>query len=88
MWVLTKREFLCYGYRVKKIVIKRKLSEILSEMFVNLAAGWFGAIFIVPNYMGLKETWNYWVLTEDFVMGIISIMIALRLRLKTKKEIK
>lgn len=60
---------------------------IFSEFFVNLAAGWFGAIFIIPNFSGFKSPFNFFVLTGDILAGIVSLLIAYKLR-KLGKEVK
>jgi len=55
-------------------------NSILSDLFVNLSAGWFGAVLIVPNFT--KETGyrRLWMLTANGVLGILSLLLAFKLR--------
>lgn len=46
--------------------------EILSELFVNLAAGWFAVVFIEPQ-IGLN---NRWLLFFKFLLGILTLVVA------------
>ena len=66
--------------------IEPGLLIVLSELFVNLAAGWFGAVFIVPNFSGLKLPFNLFVLTMDILLGIFSLVVAFKLRKLSKGE--
>jgi len=53
--------------------------EILSELFVNLAAAWFALLLIEPQISELgPEPWL--PLTLRFSLGIISLLIAKLLR--------
>ncbi|MEK7543731.1 MAG: hypothetical protein AAB557_02590 [Patescibacteria group bacterium] len=51
--------------------------EIVSELFVNLSAGWFAVVFIEPQLGTLKTPWE---LLFRFFLGIISLFIAKSLR--------
>ncbi|MBI2029172.1 hypothetical protein HYT02_02030 [Candidatus Gottesmanbacteria bacterium] len=53
---------------------------ILSEFFVNLAAGWFGALLIVPNFTGVNYPFNILILTGDSTLCIVSLLIGLKFR--------
>ncbi len=55
-------------------------ASILSELFVNLATGWFGAVFIVPNFSGITSTYEFFLLTADLVLGTVSLLVAFYLR--------
>lgn len=35
--------------------------SILSDLSVNLAAGWLGVAFIVPNFSGIRSPFNFLV---------------------------
>ena len=53
---------------------------ILSELFVNLCAGWLGAIIITPNYtkkVGFKKRL---VLIVDLGFAIVCLLTAYYLR--------
>jgi len=61
--------------------------EAIADLLINLAAGWFGAIFIVPNFSGLPYPLNVLVLTQDLIVGIVTLIAAIKLRrLARKKE--
>jgi hypothetical protein len=53
---------------------------LFSELFVNLAAGWFGAVLIVPNFSGIETPFNLAILTGDVLAGIFSLLIAFKFR--------
>lgn len=48
---------------------------IVSDLFVNLSAGWFGAAFIVP-VASKKPKLKWWVLLLNISFGIISLVNA------------
>lgn len=52
---------------------------ILSELFVNLAAGWFGATFIIP-LASKRSILKSRVLFLNLLFGIISLILAYALR--------
>ena len=56
-------------------------SSVVSDLFVNLSAGWFGAAFIVPNFSNVKGAKRLVMLTGDLVFAIVSLLIASWLRL-------
>lgn len=47
----------------------RNWNYILSDLFVNLAAGWFGAVYIESS---LSNT-DFLALLNKFILGIISL---------------
>ena len=55
-------------------------SLIFSDLLVNLAAGWFGAILIVPNYSSARGKTKIIVLISDFVSAILCLAIAFLLK--------
>lgn len=63
------------------------LLAIFSELFVNLSAGWFGAVFVVPNFAGFKTPFNSLVLTGDVLAGIFSPVVAFKLRKLSKEKL-
>ena len=46
---------------------------IIYDLFVNLAAGWFGAAFIVP--LTSKTVQTKWLLFVNISLGIISLLV-------------
>lgn len=55
--------------------------SVISELFVNLSAGWFLAAFVVPNSSEkLSLAARLGLLTVDLILGIVCLVIALRLR--------
>ena len=56
-------------------------NSLLADLMINIAAGWFGAVFIVPNFS--KETGfaKWGMLTVDMIMGILSLWLAFKLRI-------
>ncbi|MDZ7586663.1 MAG: hypothetical protein U0946_02820 [Patescibacteria group bacterium] len=55
-------------------------NSILADLLVNLSAGWLGAVLIVPNFSKETGLRKLWVLTGDLVMGILSLLLAFKLR--------
>lgn len=67
------------------MVSRRKLPdggwlETIAELLINMAAGWFGAILIVPNFTGSDFPYNVFLLIGDLVGGIISLALAVKLK--------
>lgn len=56
-------------------------SSILSDLFINLSAGWFGVVIIVPNFSEEKGRKKYIVLTADILFGIVCLLLAYLLKL-------
>lgn len=52
---------------------------ILSDLFVNLAAGWFGSAFILP-ITSRKKKFAWWVLLMHIGFGTISLLVSYILR--------
>jgi len=59
--------------------------EVFSDLLVNLAAGWLGAAFIVPNFSGVVWPSNFVILTMDVLLGIFCLVGAFRLKKASKK---
>lgn len=51
-------------------------NNLLSDLFVNLSAGWFGAAFILPSFSENIITTDFRILTADVLLGILSLTIA------------
>lgn len=52
----------------------------LSDLFINLAAGWFGAALVIPITGRLPKRLNLWLLTYNASFGTLSLLIAVLLR--------
>lgn len=60
---------------------------VLSEFWINMGAGWFGVAIIAPLSPQATFPINLWVLTTDVIFGIVSLIIAYKLRkLKEKYD--
>lgn len=55
-------------------------NQILSEFLINIAAGWFAAIFITPNFTQGERKTKIIVLIADALLVILCLMGAYRLR--------
>lgn len=60
--------------------------KAMADLLINMAAGWFGAVVIFPNFGGLDDARNILLLTEDLAVGIVSMMFAVRLRKLAKRK--
>lgn len=63
-------------------MLKREQSwlSVLSELLVNLAAGWFGAAVIVPQSFENFSQVSLIVLLVNVGFGMFSLVIAYKLR--------
>jgi hypothetical protein len=57
----------------------------LSELFINLSAAWFFAMFLVPFSQDLSIQTRIFLLTADLVFGIVCLGIGIKLRRLKKK---
>jgi len=53
--------------------------SVLSDLFVNLSAGWFAAAIIIP-IGNRRHKLNLWLLTTNIAFGILALIIAFQLR--------
>ena len=51
----------------------------LSDLLINLSAGWFGAAIAIPLYTK-KPKFRPWALIINSVLGIVALLIAILLR--------
>ena len=49
--------------------------EIISDLLVNLAAGWLGAVIILPVTIGIKRL-SLTALLGNILCGILSLILA------------
>ena len=54
--------------------------QIVSDLFVNLAAGWLGVVLIVAPRAKMSKHIDWLVLTADMVVGIVSLVVAFGLK--------
>lgn len=71
--------------RLETMKVDPLLLTISSEVFVDLSAAWFTAVFIVPNFPGLTVPFNLLVLTMDITFGILCVGLAYKFRRLAKK---
>jgi len=50
--------------------------SVISDLTVNLAAGFFGAAFIVPAISKRGTKINLWLLTMNSALGILFLVVA------------
>ena len=60
--------------------------QIISELFVNLAAGWFGFVFVETQFSSIQTTEDILWLIFRIGLGMLSLFIAKFLREKTKRR--
>jgi len=60
-----------------KSSIAQKARNALSQLFINLAAGWFGVVFIIPGITQLNSFADFLWLTRNILFGILSLLIAI-----------
>lgn len=59
----------------------------LSELFINLSAAWFFAMFLAPFSQDLSIQTRIVILTGDLGLGILCLLIGIKLRrLKNKYD--
>lgn len=56
-----------------------------SELFVNIATGWFGAVFIEPQISPIKTIEDFSVLILRFGVSMISLLAAKFFREKSRR---
>jgi hypothetical protein len=68
----------------KKILTKSRIG-VLSDLLINLSAGWFGLILIVPGLGGVKSLQDaIFLLTTNLFWGIIALVLAMKLKEDSK----
>lgn len=48
----------------------------ISNLLINLSAGWFGAVLIIPNFSKEKGTKRLAILTGDILAAIVCLLLA------------
>lgn len=57
----------------------------LADVFINLSAGWFGVVVIIPNFWPPANWENILLLIYDLIAGILFLIWAVKLRRLVKK---
>jgi hypothetical protein len=68
-------------------MIEKKISlwfNIISELLIDLSAGWFGAAFIVSTFSEKSLSINFGILILDIGFGILFLLVAFNLRFRSK----
>ena len=58
--------------------------QILSELFVNFASGWFAVVFIEPQITPVRNVQDFGALIVRFGFGILSLLAAKYLRERSR----
>lgn len=74
--------YLCYDSVMRWL--SDDLFTVLADLFVNLAAGWFGAVLIVPFVPTILRERIAVTLLINLGFGMVSLLIAFRLRRLSK----
>lgn len=53
---------------------------VLSDLMINLAAGWLGAAFITPNFSRKAKKEKIFILTTNLALGIFCVVVAIVIR--------
>jgi hypothetical protein len=59
--------------------------SVVGDLFINLSAGWFGAAFIVPAISQKPILINFAILTVDFILGMVFLVIAFKIKERGEK---
>lgn len=55
-------------------------SQSIADLLINLSAGWFGAVFVLPITTKLSKKLNVLLLTMNLTVGMLSLGFAVELR--------
>lgn len=66
--------------------VDRLWFKLVSEVLVNLSAGWVGIALAVPFASDKEALVKFGLLTTNFVAAIVSLVAAFRLRKKGEKK--
>ena len=56
-------------------MLNPKFIQILSDLFVNLSAGWFGAALIIPMSSKDNEGFEWFSLVINLIFGLLSLTV-------------
>lgn len=57
-------------------LFNKSWSRVFSGFFIDLAAGWVGAVVVSPNFSDLSIVDNKLVLTGDVIGAIFCLLVA------------
>ena len=63
-----------------KKVLKPPRLVVFSELLVNLSAGWFGTVFVVPVITELKNIGDFVFILHKLFLGFLSLLFAIKFR--------
>lgn len=55
-------------------------ANAISDLLINLSAGWLGVMIIVPNFSRKKGLKRFLILTGDFLAAILCLSLAVAIR--------
>lgn len=58
------------------ILLSRPWLKVLSALFVNLSAGWYGVVFLTPELIELSNEIIWVVLIRDLFLGTLFLIVA------------
>lgn len=58
------------------VIVNATRLKLLSEMFVNLSAGWVGVVLISPAFEGLDSLVFLGILTKNLIFATLSLLFA------------
>ena len=56
------------------------LSAVFSDLFVDLAAGWFGTVFVAPVITEFKGIGDIVFILHKLSLGCLSLLFAIKFR--------
>ena len=74
--LLHNHNLSCYYDNVKSLFTPIRLNA-LSQLFINLSAGWFGIVFIIPGVTKLDTFDDFLWLTKNVLLGILALLVAM-----------
>lgn len=67
------------------MVDKYIVFSIFSDLFVNLSAGWLGAIIVIPIIGGRRGKLKVLALIFNFILAILSLGISYKFRMLSQR---
>lgn len=60
--------------------------KALSGLFINFSAAWFALIFITPVFIKVSSFEAIFLLTRDFIFGILFLVATVKIEEKLENE--
>lgn len=51
-----------------------------SEWLINLSAGWFASVFVIPAFVSRSKKVSLWLLTANIILAILSLLAAIEVK--------